>query len=229
MFEKVLKSTQIIEKLKNKNVRFFSCDNVSDHINSSDIEELINELTSKFEGILDTLLIDWRNDPNAKGTPRRLAKMNFNEILRGRYEPEPDAAAFPNEGIEFYKGMLVTKTSIHSICSHHHQPVTGTCYIGIIPGKKVIGLSKYSRIAQHHARRGTLQEELTVRIAQRIKDVTDSDDVAVYIEAKHGCCDHRGIMSPDSTTQTCTIYGQFDTDPAVKAEFYQQIQLQKSK
>jgi GTP cyclohydrolase I len=223
-----MKSSEIItEHMKRDGHRFYSCDNVSEFIASNDIDLLIEELTGHFEKVLETLLIDWRNDPNAKGTPKRMAKMYFNEILSGRYEPEPDAAAFPNDGIDRYKGMLVTKSAIRSICSHHHQPVSGNCYIGIIPGDKVIGLSKYTRIAQHHARRGTLQEELTVRIAQRIQELTETQDVGVYIEATHGCCSNRGIMSPDSTTQTCTVYGLFDRDASTKAEFFQQIQMQK--
>ena len=107
-----------------------------------------------------------------------------------------------------------------------HQPVTGTAYIGIIPSSKVIGLSKYIRIAQHCARRGTLQEELCLDIADAIEKATDSKNVAVYIEAKHGCCENRGVMANNSMTQT-TVLGGFFHDASVKKEFFDNIRLQK--
>jgi GTP cyclohydrolase IA len=219
-------SEVITRRIKTAKARHFACDNVSEFIYFGEKEELINEVAFKMQEVLKALLIDVENDPNSKDTARRISKMYINEIFSGRYQSEPDVTAFPNEGKDAYRGMLVKSCEIHSVCSHHHQPVWGKCYIGIIPSGKVIGLSKYTRLAQHHARRGTLQEELTVRIANRIKELTDTNDVAVYIEAEHGCCYHRGVEENDSTTQTCVISGQFN-DSAVKAEFFNQIQLQK--
>ena len=123
--------------------------------------------------------------------------------------------------------MLVVRSELKSLCSHHHQPVRGVAYIGIIPGNKVIGLSKYTRIAQWHARRGTLQEELCNQIAKSIMQATESPDVAVYIAAKHGCCENRGIMAQSSLTQTTVLHGQFH-DSSVKKEFFDNIALQQS-
>ena len=123
--------------------------------------------------------------------------------------------------------MLVVRSELKSMCSHHHQPVTGTAYIGIIPGAKVIGLSKYTRIAQWCARRGTLQEELCNDIVREIIKATDSEDVGVYIQATHGCCENRGIMAHSSLTQTTVLNGSFHNDPGCKQEFFDNIKLQQ--
>jgi GTP cyclohydrolase I len=214
-------------KMKRDNKRFWAGDNISDYINGADKEILINEATEAFELVLDRLLIDRENDPNSKGTARRLAKMYFNEIMEGRYEPEPDATAFPNDSEGRYEGMLVVRSELRSMCSHHHQPVAGVAYIGIIAAQTLIGLSKYTRIAQWCARRGTLQEELCNDIAREIQKATGAKDVGVYIQAVHGCCENRGIMAHSSLTQTTVLHGAFKTDPSVKKEFFDNIKLQQ--
>ena len=206
--------------------RFWAGDNISDYVREEDIPQLIDEATEAFEKVLDCLLIDRETDPNSKGTAKRLAKMYFNEIMEGRYVPGPDATAFPNDSQDRYEGMLVVRSELRSMCSHHHQPVSGVAYIGIIAASKLIGLSKYTRIAQWCARRGTLQEELCNDIAREISKATDSESVGVYLEAQHGCCLNRGIMAHSSLTQTTVLKGAFLKDPATKKEFFDNIALQ---
>ena len=124
--------------------------------------------------------------------------------------------------------MLVVRSEIKSVCSHHHQPVSGIAYIGVIPGNKVIGLSKYTRIAQWCSRRGTLQEELCNDIAREIQNATDTENVAVYIQATHGCCENRGIGAHSSLTQTSVLKGHFiDDNMTTKKEFFDNIKLQQ--
>jgi GTP cyclohydrolase I len=208
--------------------RFWAGDNISEFIGSDqEREQLIDEATQAFETVLDTLLIDRATDPNSHGTARRLAKMYFNEIMAGRYEPAPDATAFPNDSEDRYEGMLVVRSELRSMCSHHHQPVSGVAYIGIIAANKLIGLSKYTRIAQWCARRGTLQEELANDIAREIARATDSENIGVYIQATHGCCENRGIMAHSSLTQTTVLKGAFKDDPGTKKEFMDNIKLQQ--
>lgn len=222
----------IKEKLKNANHRYYANDNISKFLDDNTRQQLIDEVAKQFELVLRSLIIDVDNDPNSKGTAKRLAKMYINEIMRGRYHDEPESTSFPNDGshgTEPYKGMLVVRAELKSMCSHHHQPVTGVAYIGVIPHTHVIGLSKYVRIAQHCARRGTLQEELCGDIAKAISDATHSRDVGVYIEAEHGCCTNRGIMAHSSLTQTSVLLGDFLNDPSVKNEFYSNIKLQTSR
>jgi len=214
-------------KMKREGRRFWAGDNISEYISDTVKEKLIDEATLAFEGVLDALLIDRENDPNSKGTARRLAKMYFNEIMAGRYEPAPDATAFPNDSANRYEGMLVVRSELRSICSHHHQPVSGVAYIGIIAAQKLIGLSKYTRIAQWCARRGTLQEELCNDITNEIMAATGSENVGVYIQAVHGCCENRGIMAHSSLTQTTVLRGAFKDDPNTKKEFMDNIKLQQ--
>ena len=220
-------SQVIRERMKSNNKRFWAGDNISEYVGEEEKEFLIAEATEAFEKVLDTLLIDRENDPNSKGTARRLAKMYYNEIMAGRYEPTPNATAFPNDSKDRYEGMLVVRSELRSMCSHHHQPVSGVAYIGIIAANKLIGLSKYTRIAQWCARRGTLQEELCNDIAREISKATDSENVAVYVQAVHGCCENRGIMAHSSLTQTTVLKGSFNTDPATKKEFFDNIKLQQ--
>ena len=220
-------SQVIRDRLKQNNKRFWAGDNISEYVSDVEKDSLINEATLAFESVLDTLLIDRENDPNSKGTARRLAKMYYNEIMAGRYEPAPDATAFPNDSADRYEGMLVVRSELRSMCSHHHQPVSGVAYIGIIAANKLIGLSKYTRIAQWCARRGTLQEELCNDIAREISKATDSENVAVYIQAIHGCCENRGIMAHSSLTQTTVLKGAFNTDQGTKKEFFDNIKLQQ--
>jgi GTP cyclohydrolase IA len=214
-------------RMKRDGRRFWAGDNISDYMSEAIKEKLIDEATVAFEGVLDALLIDRENDPNSKGTARRLAKMYYNEIMAGRYESPPDCTAFPNDSADRYEGMLVVRSELRSMCSHHHQPVAGVAYIGIIAAEKLIGLSKYTRIAQWCARRGTLQEELCIDIANEIMAATASQDVGVYIQAVHGCCENRGIMAHSSLTQTTVLRGAFKDDDSVKKEFMDNIKLQQ--
>jgi len=213
-------------KMKRDKKRFWANDNISDYLHQGDKEILIAEATVAFEQVLQTLLIDTETDPSSRGTAKRLAKMYINEVMGGRYDPAPDATAFPNDSKDRYEGMLVVRSELRSMCSHHHQPVSGVAYIGIIAADKLIGLSKYSRIAQWCARRGTLQEELCNDIAKEIGRATDSQNVAVYLEAEHGCCTNRGIMAHSSLTQTTVLKGAFNTDKGTKKEFFDNILLQ---
>ena len=214
-------------KMKRDNKRFWAGDNISDYLHDGDKDKLIDEATLAFETVLDRLLIDRETDPNSKGTARRLAKMYFNEVMAGRYDPIPNATAFPNDSKDRYEGMLVVRSELRSMCSHHHQPVSGVAYIGIIAANKLIGLSKYTRIAQWCARRGTLQEELCNDIAREISKATESENVAVYVQAVHGCCENRGIMAHSSLTQTTVLKGAFQTDQGTKKEFFDNIKMQQ--
>ena len=220
-------SQVIRQRLQNDGKRFWAGDNISAYISQEEKTQLVDEIALKFEAVLQSLVIDTITDPNSRGTAHRLAKMYVYEIMAGRYDTAPDATAFPNDSADRYEGMLVVRSELRSMCSHHHQPVVGVAYIGIIAANKLIGLSKYTRIAQWCARRGTLQEELCNDIAREIMRATDSENVGVYIQATHGCCENRGIMAHSSLTQTTVLKGAFKDDPATKKEFMDNIKLQQ--
>ena len=221
------KSEELKARLDDAGIRYWAGDNISSVMHPGDKEALIQELEAKFEKVLDGLVIDIKHDPNSQKTARRLSKMYINELMSGRYDPMPNATAFPNHTDDRYTGMLVVRSELLSMCSHHHQPVKGVAYIGIIAADTLIGLSKYTRIAQWCARRGTLQEELAMDIAREIQNATGSNDVGVYIQATHGCCENRGIMAHSSLTQTTVLKGAFNEDHGTKKEFMDNIKLQQ--
>jgi GTP cyclohydrolase I len=221
------KSEEVKARLVQAEMRYWAGDNISEVLQEGDKDILIDEAAIAFEGVLDALLIDRYNDPNSKGTAKRLAKMYYNEIMAGRYDTAPSATAFPNDSDDRYAGMLVVRSELKSMCSHHHQPVAGIAYIGIIAADKLIGLSKYTRIAQWCARRGTLQEVLANDIAREIQAATDAEHLGVYIQATHGCCENRGIMATSSLTQTTVLRGAFKDDSGTKKEFFDNIKLQQ--
>ena len=219
-------SKEIIARLKDKGMRFYASDNISEVLEPGDKEKLIDELSGKFHEVLKSLVIDTENDPNSIDTGRRMAKMYVNEIMGGRYKVMPNPNSFPNYIENGYEGMLVVRSELKSVCSHHHQPVTGIAYIGIIAGDKLLGLSKYTRIAQWCATRGTLQEELNVMIANEIQEQCETEHVGVYIQATHGCCENRGIKAHSSLTQTTVLRGGFKKED-LKKEFFDNITQQQ--
>ena len=221
------KTEEIIQRLKDKNIRYWANDNISEVLEEGDKQALIEEAIPAFENVLQKLLIDTETDPNSMDTARRMAKMDINEIMSGRYDKMPNPSAFPNYIEGGYEGMLVVRSELTSLCSHHHQTVKGVAYIGIIAGPKLLGLSKYTRIAQWCAKRGTLQEELNVMIADAIQRETGSEHVGVYVQATHGCCENRGIKAHSSLTQTTVLRGAFKNDPATKKEFIDNVKLQQ--
>ena len=221
------KTKEIIQRLKDKNIRYWANDNISEVLEEGDKQALIEEAVPAFENVLQKLLIDTKTDPNSMDTARRMAKMYINEIMSGRYDKMPNPSAFPNYIEGGYEGMLVVRSELTSLCSHHHQTVKGVAYIGIIAGPKLLGLSKYTRIAQWCAKRGTLQEELNVMIADAIQRETGSEHVGVYVQATHGCCENRGIKAHSSLTQTTVLRGAFKNDPATKKEFIDNVKLQQ--
>jgi GTP cyclohydrolase I len=218
-------SDKIKQRLEIDSKKYFASDNISKYIQAGETAELIEEVEVAFEQVLQSLIIDTKNDPNSMGTAHRLAKMYINEIMGGRYLPDPRITSFPNDGQ--YDQLIVVRADIKSMCSHHHQPVSGVCYIGCLPGDEVIGLSKYTRVAQHLANRGHLQEELTEMIATRIQKLTKSKGVAVYIKARHGCCENRGILASNSSTQTTVVKGELKSNVNLKQEFMDNIKLQE--
>ena len=215
----------IKQRIDEAKASYKASDNISKYIKEGELPLLVDEVQAAFEDVLNTLIIDVENDNNSRDTARRLAKMYVNELMAGRYQPRPKVTAFPNTGHDRFEGMLTVKAELVSMCSHHHQPVKGIAIIGLIPTGEVIGLSKYVRIAQWCARRGQLQEELCNQIAKEIMKSTDTENVGVYIEATHGCMEHRGVMAHSSLTQTTVVHGLFHND-AVKSEFFNNVKNQ---
>lgn len=187
-------------------------------------DELKMELISKhFEEIMQILGLDL-NDDSLSGTPSRVAKMYVKEIFKG-LSPENKPAISLFENKFNYNQMLVEKRiKVQSQCEHHFLPINGYAHIGYISSGKVIGLSKLNRIVDYFSRRPQVQERLTKQIANELKEVLETEDVAVLIDAHHMCVSSRGIQDVDSSTVTADYSGQFK-NTATREEFLKLINL----
>lgn len=186
-----------------------------------DDEEKMEIIKGHFEKIMDTLGLDLTDD-SLRGTPHRLAKMFVKEIFSGlKPENMPRISVFDNKFK--YNEMLVEKDiSVNSTCEHHFLPISGKAHVAYISSGQVIGLSKINRIVDYFSRRPQVQERLTVQIAEALKKVLKTQDVAIVIDAKHHCVSSRGIQDACSTTVTSHYSGKFK-DPKVKEEFLKYI------
>jgi len=212
-------SDTIRNRLKQKEQKFFCNDNISDAMEGIDFDALIDEVTGKVQGLLDSLVIDTENDHNTQETAKRVAKMFVLETFSGRYLPQPKITAFPNANQ--YDELYVTgPITIRSTCAHHFQGIKGKCYIGVFPGKNVIGLSKFNRLVDWIAARPTIQEEMTVQIADAVMDATEAEGIAVLVQAEHMCMTMRGVKEHDSAMTTSVLRGVFRDDPSLKQEFF---------
>lgn len=212
-------SQVIRERIQAANAKFNCNDNIAEFILGTEEEtQLLAEVESKFQAVLESLVIDTENDHNTKETAHRVAKMFLNETFSGRYRPVPKVTAFPNLG---YKSLYTTgPISIRSTCAHHFQNIVGRCWIGIVPDQEVIGLSKFNRIIHHIAERPQIQEELTSQIAEALKQYAKTEHIAVVVKAEHHCMTHRGVKEHESDMTTAIMLGAFNDDPSLKKEFY---------
>lgn len=172
-------------------------------------EEKKDKIEQLFSEIMDVMGLDLTDD-SLKGTPKRVAKMYIEEIFSGlNPKNKPNIALFDNK--YQYKQMLVEKNiTFYSNCEHHFVPIIGKAHIAYISSGKVIGLSKLNRIVQYFAKRPQVQERMTNQIAEELKIILNTEDIAVIIDAKHLCVSSRGIKDDTSTTVTSYFGGKFN-------------------
>ncbi len=203
---------------------YLSTDNISAHIKEGELEKLIDEVQEKMEGVLLSLVINTQDDHNTQDTARRIAKMYVKETFSGRYNPAPIITDFPNAK-HFDELMVSGPITVRSVCAHHFQNITGNAYIGLAPGSRVIGLSKFNRIVDWYSSRPTIQEELTVQIADAIESITKATGCAVLIKAEHGCMTARGVKEHQSGFVTSVVRGSLRNNPLQKDEFFKLIRV----
>ena len=213
-------SVKIRERLKAARKRFNANDNIAEFIEPGDLEKMLDEVTAKMQGVLDSLVIDTDNDHNTSDTARRVAKMYVNEVFNGRYVKGPSITEFPNAE-HLNELMIVGPITVRSACSHHFCPVMGKIWIGVLPNERtnVIGLSKYARIAEWIMNRPQIQEEAVIQLADLIQDKTQPDGLAIVIEASHFCMAWRGVKDMDSKMINSVMRGAFLKDPNLRREF----------
>ena len=213
-------SVKIRERLQAARKRFNANDNISEFIEPGELEKLLDEVTQKMEGVLDSLVIDTARDHNTKDTARRVAKMYVNEVFKGRYVKPPAITEFPNAE-RLNELMIVGPITVRSACSHHFCPVIGTLWIGVLPNEhtNVIGLSKYARVAEWIMGRPQIQEEAVVQLADLIQAKTKPDGLAIVMEATHYCVAWRGVKDLDSKMINSVMRGVFLKDANLRREF----------
>ena len=196
------------------------------HLSTEEKDEIIREAAVHFGRFLEALGCTWRDDPNSADTPTRVAKAYVNDLWRGRFEPLDAITAFPADG---YTGLVQeSNIPITSMCSHHHQTIKGHVSVAYVPNKdgKVVGLSKLNRIVEHFARRGAIQEQLTVAIHNAIDKICENNlGVAVMVDATHNCVSCRGVKHQGASMQTAQLSGCFLDEDSARAEFYKNIEL----
>lgn len=189
-------------------------------LSMAEIAVMQEQAEEKFAELFEILRIN-RNDPNSTDTPHRLAKMWVRELLIGRYQAPPKVTVFPNR--KKVDELVISKgIKVMSVCSHHWQPITGTCAIGYVPRAKVIGLSKFTRVVEWFSRRGQIQEELGEQIADFLVRLLDPIALGVVISSKHYCMIARGVEAHDSSEMvTSVMRGDLSTNASLRAEFLQ--------
>ena len=219
-------SDRIRARLKAKQQRFHANDNISAFIEPGELDELTKEVCEKMTGVLCSLVIDVDNDHNTQETARRVAKMYVTEVFRGRYVPLPKVTEFPNAE-HLNELMIMGPVTVRSACSHHLCPIMGRLWIGVMPNKDsdLIGLSKYSRIADWIMSRPQIQEEAIIQLADQLVGMVKPDGLAVVMEADHFCMHWRGVKDNASKMTNSVMRGVFLENGALRREFLSLINL----
>ena len=200
-------------------VKHFCNDNISEHVTEKDLKKMQRDIEKYFQKVLESLKIDTENDHNTQETAKRVAKMMVREVFAGRYEPKPRITSFPN-ATAYDELYLTGPIKIRSTCAHHFQPIVGNAWVGVFPGKNVIGLSKFNRLVDWVASRPQIQEEMTVQIADIIEQETQAEGVAVVVKAEHMCMTHRGVREHESDMTTSVVRGSLREEESQKPEFF---------
>lgn len=213
-------------------VKVFRLPTANSNMALSDEEKkvVIDEAAAAYEKFLDALRIDWRNDPNSEGTPRRVAKAFVHDLIKGCYEDLPKITSFPSDGYDGIVSQL--NIPIVSMCSHHHLAFTGVAHVAYIPrlDGRVIGLSKLNRIVEHFARRPQIQEAMTTQIHECINRICENNrGVAVVLKCQHTCACYRGIKHHGCAMITSKLSGDFMSEPQTRKEFYDFITMAEHK
>jgi GTP cyclohydrolase I len=219
-------SARVRDRIRRAKRRFHANDNISDFIEPGELEALLEEVANKMKGVLESLVIDTESDHNTQDTARRVAKMYLNEVFRGRYLPAPPVTEFPNAE-NLNELMIVGPITVRSACSHHFCPIMGRLWIGLMPNEhsNLIGLSKYSRLAEWIMSRPQIQEEAITQLAELLMSKVTPDGLAVVMEADHFCMHWRGVKDSETKMVNSVMRGSFLKDAALRREFLSLISL----
>ena len=219
-------SARIRARIREANERFHANDNIAAFVEPGEIDALIDEVAGKMKGVLESLVIDTESDHNTQDTARRVAKMYLTEVFRGRYHAAPPVTEFPNAE-HLNELMIVGPITVRSACSHHFCPIMGRLWIGLMPNEhsNLIGLSKYSRLAEWIMSRPQIQEEAITQMADLLMRKVSPDGLAVVMEADHFCMHWRGVKDTEAKMINSVMRGSFLKDHTLRREFLALISM----
>ncbi len=219
-------SARIRARLQKAKRRFHANDNISAFLEAGELEALQAEVEEKMKGVLDSLVIDTVSDHNTRETAKRVAKMYLTEVFQGRYTAVPPVTEFPNAS-SLNELMIVGPITVRSACSHHFCPIMGRLWIGLMPNEhsNLIGLSKYSRLAEWIMSRPQIQEEAITQMAELLIDKVRPDGLAVVMEADHFCMHWRGVRDNETKMINSVMRGSFLKDHTLRREFLSLLNL----
>jgi GTP cyclohydrolase I len=219
-------SVKIRERILAARKRYNANDNIADFIRAGELELLLDEVTEKMKGVLESMVIDTENDHNTQNTARRVAKMYLQEVFRGRYVAEPAVTEFPNAE-HLNELMIVGPIAVRSACSHHLCPIMGRLFVGIMPNEhsNLIGLSKYARLAEWIMSRPQIQEEAITQMADLLMSKVSPDGLAVVMQADHFCMHWRGVKDTGAKMINSVMRGSFLKNAPLRREFLSLINL----
>jgi GTP cyclohydrolase I len=213
-------SDRIRSRIERAGSRFHANDNIAEFIESdAELKLLENEVCSKMQALLEALVIDTESDHNTRGTARRVARMFLHEVFKGRYHRMPRVTEFPNAA-RLNELMIMGPITVRSSCSHHFVPIIGKLWIGVLPSEHshLVGLSKYSRIADWIMSRPQIQEEAVMQLADLLEARLEPDGLAIVLEADHFCMQWRGVKDESHMTNS-VMRGAFLNNPDLRREF----------
>ena len=213
-------SVVIRGRIEAQKARFHANDNIAAFIKPGELERLVDEVSEKMQAVLESLVIDTKNDHNTRNTSQRVAKMYVQEVFNGRYVEQPTLTKFPNVS-RLNELMIIGPITVRSACSHHLCPLMGRIWIGVLPSKEsaLIGLSKYSRLTEWVMCRPQIQEEAVVELADMLEKKIKPIGVAVVMDADHFCMQWRGVKDRDSKMINSVMRGAFLKDSNLRREF----------
>jgi len=213
-------SARIRARVRAAGKRAHANDNISEFIDGPpELKALEDEVAQRMQALLESLVIDTQHDHNTRGTARRVARMFLNEVFKGRYHARPASTEFPN--VEHLNElMIVGPIAVRSACSHHFVPIIGKLWIGVLPNENsnLIGLSKFSRVADWVMSRPQIQEEAIMQLADLLEHTLRPDGIAIVLEADHLCTQWRGVKDNSNMTNR-VMRGAFLANPQSRQEF----------
>ncbi len=216
-------SDRIRERIRRAGRRFHANDNIAEFIDGAEeLAALEDEVAGRIEAVLTSLVIDVESDHNSRDTARRVARMYLDEVFKGRYGPMPRVTEFPNAE-RLNELMIIGPMTVRSACSHHLVPILGKLWIGVLPspGSRLIGLSKYARIADWVMSRPQIQEEAVMQLADLLEARLQPAGLAIVLEADHFCMQWRGVKDAEPHMTNSVMRGAFLANAELRREFLQ--------